>query len=236
MKAGRTLVALSAIVLTAQPARSQGREPWFTKSDAGVLAAGIASSAVLIGWDRQISDAFRESSLQGNRSVRGLMDVAGFSGDPGGAIFGAALWASGHFGNDRTRERLGLRAIEAIALSGAFTLGGKAILGRARPDQSPGLPRTFVLGRGFGNRSEFQAFPSGHATAAFAVASAIDAELDRIAPEHPRWIVPLLYSVAAANAVSRVYHDRHWASDVVMGSAIGFVGGRIVVRLRRDQR
>ena len=164
------------------------------------------------------------------------MDVAGFAGDPGAIIAGAGLWLSGRWSEDRTRKRLGLRSLEAVIVSGVLTGGGKAIAGRARPDQSPTMPRDFSFGRGFGDRSEFQSFPSGHATAAFAFASAIDAELNRIAPRHPAWIVPALYTVAAATALSRVYHDRHWTSDVVMGSAIGFVGGRVVVRRHGDRR
>jgi membrane-associated phospholipid phosphatase len=234
----RRAILIAAVLAATMPeaAEARQREAWFTKSDAGVLTAGVVSSAVLIGWDRQISSALRESTLQDNRGVRGLMDVARFTGDPGGTLASAALWASGRLGHDRVRERLGLRSLEAIVFSNVFTLGGKVLFGRARPDQSPGVPRDFVLGRGFGDRSEFQSFPSGHVTAAFAFASAIDAEVNRIAPTHPRWIVPLLYGAASATAVSRVYHDRHWSSDVVMGSVIGFVGGRLIVRWHGDRR
>jgi membrane-associated phospholipid phosphatase len=194
------------------------------------------TSLVMIGWDRQIAAAFRESSLQRNRAVNGYLDFAGFAGDPGSLIAGAGLWLNGRWGGNRTRERLGLRSLESVLLSGVFTGGIKAIAGRARPDQSPDRPRDFVLGRGFGDRSEFQSFPSGHSTAAFAFASAIDAELNRLAPEHPGWIVPTLYGIATSTAVSRVYHDRHWTSDVIMGSAIGFVAGRVVTRWHGDRR
>jgi membrane-associated phospholipid phosphatase len=224
------MVATQAI---AQPVE---RDSIFTARDATILGAGTIAALVTIGWDRQISSAFRESPLQRNQATRSAMDMAGFAGDPGAILAGAGLWLSGRWGNDRTRERLGLRSMEAVLLSGVFTGGIKAIAGRARPDQSPTMPRDLVIGRGFGDRSEFQSFPSGHATVAFAFASAIDAELNRIAPQHPGWIVPTLYGIAAATAVSRVYHDRHWASDVMLGSAIGFVGGRAVVRWHGDRR
>jgi membrane-associated phospholipid phosphatase len=225
-----------AVSTAAAQADSAGRERVVGIRDATILGGAAATSLMLIGWDRQISNSFRESSLQRNHGVRGVMDVVGVAGDPGSLLVGAGLWASGRFGGDRTRERLGLRAVEAIALSGMLTMGGKALFGRARPSEAPGAPRDFVAGRGFPDRSEFQSFPSGHATAAFAFASALDLELNRIAPEHPRWLVPLIYAVAAGTAVSRVYHDRHWASDVVMGSTIGFVSGRMVVRFHGDRR
>jgi membrane-associated phospholipid phosphatase len=230
------LVVLAVAAVGARPAAAQESERRFTRTDASVLATAMGASALLIGWDRQVSRSFRESTLQDNRGVRGVMDIAGLAGDPGGLVIGAGLWVNGKLADSRTRELLGARSVEAIVLSGLVTGAGKALFGRARPDHSPGGPRDFVLGRGVGDRSEFQSFPSGHATAAFAFASAIDAELDRLAPDHSGWIVPLLYGVASVTAVSRVYHDRHWASDVVLGSAIGFVGGRAVVRWHNDTR
>ena len=57
-------------------------------------------------------------------------------------------------------------------------------------------------------------FPSGHATAAFAVAT-MESEF------HPRE-APLWYAGAAAIADSRVVLHRHRWSDVVAGAALGF--------------
>ncbi|HST61860.1 MAG TPA: phosphatase PAP2 family protein, partial [Longimicrobium sp.] len=39
------------------------------------------------------------------------------------------------------------------------------------------------------------------------------------------------YGGAAAVAWSRVYEDKHWASDVTAGAIIGIVAGRGTVRL-----
>jgi membrane-associated phospholipid phosphatase len=47
-------------------------------------------------------------------------------------------------------------------------------------------------------------------------------------------VVPALYGVAALTGISRVFHDRHWASDVVMGGAIGYVTGRAITRWHAD--
>jgi hypothetical protein len=56
-------------------------------------------------------------------------------------------------------------------------------------------------------------FPSGHAAAAFAEATAI-------ASYYPRLRVPL-YAWATGVAASRVYLGRHYLTDVVVGSSLG---------------
>jgi membrane-associated phospholipid phosphatase len=128
---------------------------------------------------------------------------------------------------------IGLHATEAIVLSGAVTGALKFATGRARPRvaaMDPGEPGPdtdeFRPGRG---RGGFTSFPSGHTTAAFAAASAITAELRRSYPDIARVTGPLLYGGATVVGLSRMYDDKHWASDVVMGAVVGtFVGRRLV--------
>jgi membrane-associated phospholipid phosphatase len=46
-------------------------------------------------------------------------------------------------------------------------------------------------------------------------------------------IGPVLYGGAVAVGASRMYENRHWASDVIMGAAIGTFAGTKVVRYHR---
>ena len=116
-------------------------------------------------------------------------------------------------------------------MSGALTGVLKFVTGRARPRAATLEPDElgpdtdeFHLGRGLGG---FTSFPSGHTTAAFAAASAITSELQLSHPGTARVAGPLLYGGAALVGLSRVYDDKHWTSDVVMGAAIGtFIGRR----------
>ena len=47
------------------------------------------------------------------------------------------------------------------------------------------------------------------------------------------WVPVLSYTLAAGTAVSRLYDNKHWASDVVIGSALGFVTGRFMWKQSR---
>lgn len=66
------------------------------------------------------------------------------------------------------------------------------------------------------------AFPSGHASAAFATASIIERHLGY------RGAIPT-YAIAAYVAASRMHDNRHFLSDVIFGGALGIASGWTVV-------
>jgi len=220
---------------TAQP-DSTTRGAVVTGRDGTTLGIALLGSALLIGVDRSIADEVRGSALHRNDAVRGLMDGARTWGDPGVLVAGAGLWMTGTLTNNRREQLIGVRSLEAIIASEAITATVKVITGRARPGRSPANARDFVFARGIREGNDFESFPSGHATAAFAFAAAVDAEWARLSPTRPRWAAPVLYGVAALTGVSRIFHDAHWTSDVLMGSAIGYVTGHAVVRWHADRR
>lgn len=237
-RAGVAAMALAVAGATSIAAQSDTARhgPLMTRRDAGILGGATVASVVLIGSDLSIAKRVRASSLQRPGAARSVFDAGNAYGDPGVFIISAGLWGVGRLMHERTTERIGLRSLEAVFVSGAVTGALKALSGRARPDQSPTDARDFALARGLRDGSEFQSFPSGHATAAFAFAAVVDAEWARLSPTRPKWVAPVLYGMAALTAASRVYDDRHWASDVLLGSAIGFVSGRAVVRWHADRR
>ena len=89
--------------------------------------------------------------------------------------------------------------------------------------------RDWKFGSGFtsGNR---QSFPSGHATIAFAAASAATAEIHRLWPRYSWLGGTLLYGSASLVGLARMYHNQHWASDVVLGAGIGTLAGLKTMR------
>lgn len=216
-----------------RPARPE-REAVLVRADVRILAASLAGSIALIGADERIVRWTQASTLQASGPFRSTLDAASHMGGPAAILIGVGLWTTGTLAGSRTTALVGRRASEAIVLSGAVTSALKGISGRSRPDHPPARATNFALARGIRDGDGYDSFPSGHATVAFALASAIDAEWSRLSPSRPRWIAPALYVAATLTAASRVFDERHWASDVVLGSAIGFVGGRVIVRWRSD--
>ena len=104
----------------------------------------------------------------------------------------------------------------SIIAGGIVTPTIKFAVGRYRPSQTS---RTFRF-RPF---SGHQSFPSGHATQAFAIATVVASHYTAW------WEQTLSYGAAALVDVARVQQNRHFASDVVAGSAIGWAVGKAVV-------
>jgi membrane-associated phospholipid phosphatase len=120
-----------------------------------------------------------------------------------------------------------LHGTEAMVAATAVSSVLKVAVGRARPFMSnDGDPDEFRLSRS----SDFQSFPSGHTTAAFAFAAALTSESDTWWPHHHRLAGTALYGAASLVGLSRIYEDKHWASDVLAGAAIGTLSGVTVVR------
>lgn len=70
---------------------------------------------------------------------------------------------------------------------------------------------------------EYSSFPSGHSTAAFSMATVYALEY-----RSTIWVPVLAYALATGTAVSRLYDNKHWVSDVAIGSALGIVTGRFM--------
>ena len=124
--------------------------------------------------------------------------------------------------NDRAKITA-LKGVEAFLLAGIATQIIKHLTHRHRPYQDD--PPDPWMWEGPFQGFDYTSFPSGHATTAFAIATVIATSY-----QETIWVPILCYSLATGAALSRVYDNQHWASDVLIGSAIGFGIGKLVVR------
>jgi membrane-associated phospholipid phosphatase len=181
--------------------------------------------------DARLARALRSPAPQRSAFLQRSARVANAAGDPGAVVGSLALYVVGRLARNPTATTLGLHAGEAIVLGGTSTAVIKLLAGRQRPYVEAGDADDFAPGHGAHGARE--SFPSGHTTAAFALASAVSAELRRTHPAAARVATPLLYAGAASVGLARMYDDRHWASDVVLGAGLGTLAGTRVVAFSR---
>lgn len=180
------------------------------RSDAKwMIPSGIGLMA-LIATDRTTGDEIMESRAQLNAS-RGISYAGSVYGL--GAVAGS-FYLFGRKNNDYRARETGLLSAEALVDSVIVGSALKGISQRGRP----------MTGH---ERSEFfeggNSFPSGHSTQAWAVATVIANEY-----KHRRAVQVAAYGVATAVSVARFTGQKHYLSDVVAGSALGFAIGRYV--------
>ncbi|RYZ59050.1 MAG: phosphatase PAP2 family protein [Chitinophagaceae bacterium] len=126
-----------------------------------------------------------------------------------------------------------LLSVQAFITSGLLERTVKLIAGRQRPfiiSSPKGGPEPIFHGPVYVLRERREdrvgsSFPSGHTTAAFAVAT-VFAETYKEKP----WIPVVAYSTAGLVGLSRLTENKHWLTDVVAGAALGYVSGKLVVK------
>lgn len=217
--------------LAAAPIAAEAQR--LTAHDVVVAAGVILADAALMTADRRIAHAFQQPGLQADRfwhrSATGFSDLA----DPGAPIVAGGLYLAGVLTHHRSLAALGLHTGEAVVSSEVMTITLKGVAGRARPRVNVDTPHDFRFGRGFGN-DDYASFPSGAATAAFAIATVLSREARSAWPGAGEYVAPSGFGIATLVAVSRLYLNQHWASDVVAGAGIGALGGTLVNRYERD--
>lgn len=231
-----TLLSAGARLLCAQGApgdsvTSEGPPAAFSILETQRFAVVAAIGGLAYLGDQRARDAVRGAAPQGSAVLDGLTAFGNAWGQPGVVGLSLALWGGGLATERPTMAASGLRAVEAIAVSGTVTSLLKLAFGRARPYVSPDDPANFYpFGRAEMPDGGYTAMPSGHATAAFAFASAVTGEMRLRAPHHARTVGLLTYGAAVVTSYARMHDNRHWLSDVTVGAGIGTVTGWAITR------
>lgn len=174
-----------------------------------LLPLGLAAGGML-ATDTDVSQHLSHSPTRLRRSRQfsnaGVVSLAGTAG-------GLYLW--GRVRQDDRKKEAGLLAGEAMLNSLVVTSLLKSAAGRERP-----LAEHYRGAFGRGGTS----FPSEHAALAWAAASIM-------AHEYPGRLTKLLaYGLASAVSTSQISAKRHFPSDVLAGSAIGWFVGQQIYR------
>lgn len=176
------------------------------------LVPATAMSAILVGSDTAIESHLPKSANTVNLAVKASDAGMGALLGAGGGIF---LW--GQFTKDEHKRETGFLAGEAALDAYIDSSALKYIAGRERPYTGNDRGSFFQGG---------DSFPSSTSAVSWATASVI-------AHEYPGPLTKLLvYGVAGSVSAARIIGQKHWVSDSVLGSALGWYLGRQIYRAR----
>ncbi len=189
------------------------------KKDLLKLTLIVSGTTFIYLNDEKIKDYVQ--SIRGDFTNR-LSDYTTWFGD-GFIVFPAisSLYLTGYLFKYKKLKTASLSAIESALISGIFTTIIKASFHRHRPNT--GNPYNTFDGPSFTSKNN--SFPSGHTAVAFAIADSFS----KAYSGYP--VVPvLLYGLAGAVGFSRINDNKHWASDVFLGAAIGITVSRVIYK------
>lgn len=171
-----------------------------------LLAAGTGAM-LLADWEVR-------NMVQHNRSPFGesVAKVVEPFGNTYGLYLFPAMYAVGAITRQPKIASAGLTGAKALVISTAIYTVSKKLIRRNRPDVAHS---SWDYAAPFA-RQRYTSSPSGHSNTIFTAATTLALEFKDV-----KWVGPLAYTIATATAVSRIYHNRHWASDVVLGSLMG---------------
>jgi len=196
----------------------------FDTTDWLVTAGVVGATGLLIALDEEIQ-SFWQDSITGSTS-EDIFDVLNVFGETkyvvGGAVglyaVAEALDQTGVM-NARRAKATGLLTAQSVIIAQGITGSIKWLGGRDRPNETDS--RFDFKGPGNGDN---KAFPSGHATVAFALATTVS---EMYGPEYG-WVPWVVYPLATGTALSRIDRNKHWASDVFFGGLIGYAVAKTV--------
>lgn len=132
-----------------------------------------------------------------------------------------ATWAIATAIKDERLATTAMNSAKALICGAVLTESTKFIAGRSRPDMDRGSMHFDAFN---GKSNSAKSFPSGHAFVAWSV-------FTPFAQEYSKWI----YVIPAGVSLARIYRNRHWFSDVVLGGGIGYFAG-LYFHKRKNQK
>lgn len=192
----------------------------WTWRDWGWAGGAVSATALCLAADEPV-----QSWVQNNQSPMGDA-IATYVGEPLGNslyVIGGSLvvYATGKISKNEEVAQPGLTVFKATLIAGGAAGVLKFLTHRARPGEL--TPPDAFHWEGPSFSTDNLSFVSAHSATAFAMASSLSTYYS----EH-KWVAWVSYPLAATTAWSRVYHNKHWLSDVVGGAALGIFIGKTV--------
>ena len=187
--------------------------------DLALLGIATASSVALVTLDTRIANFMTDSGFQARHpGFKTAAYRASHVTETVLILTGGAVWGMARLNDDRGTADVAFHTTEAVFSTAMVIQVVRGALGRGRPyvvddengEKRNGDPREFKFLRGFTSYN-YRSWPSMHAMANFAVASALSQEMRVRDTPHRQVLAPALYAAAVMPSLARMYLDEQEA-------------------------
>lgn len=188
-----------------------------------ITYAGLAVM-LYFGSDLEVRE---EYGLEKKYNPIGLPKYFGYIGNlydkPGTLYFTAGLvgtlYGSAKIFNNAKLQETTVLMVKSLVITGLVTSVLKVAIGRERP-YVDGDPDEF---KPFSFDPDYMSMPSGHSSSIYAMMTVL-------AKQYDDWYIKIpAYVFAASVTAQRINTDKHWSSDILIGSTIGYFVGSLIV-------
>lgn len=184
-----------------------------------VLAVGAATAGLVIADQYDTRYFRRTTSLNSFNSAFSSTNTATAT-----VLAPIALGSVGYLFKDDYAKQTAFLSGEAALDGEIVDTVMKVVSDRSRPGAIP-VTGNFADSFTEGKSRLDGSFPSGHAVAAFSIATVVSRRYGR----RHRWVPLVAYGLSAAVGFSRITSSAHFPSDVFFGAAVGYGIGRFAV-------
>lgn len=200
--------------ITKQPANWEGND-WLK----------IVGVAGLTYGTMYLDEIIREISINNNNFSHSVPSEFGrIWGEPWlTSVFMGGFYFHGLATDNTANKKLGFEIAESGLYTGLITLIIKYSFGRERPrnNSNPFIFHPFSF-----QNNNFLSLNSGHTALAFSLSTVLANNTSN------DYLKVLFYSSAFMTALSRIYQNHHWLSDVILGGIIGYSVANFVTGLQ----
>jgi membrane-associated phospholipid phosphatase len=188
------------------------------------LVSLTGASVLAFSYDQQAQNAIGANPSYKDTATS-ISNIGSFFASGGE---GAAIYFLGLAKHNPKLAETGRLGSEAVLGSGTVVLVGKLLSNRDRPYEDDGKGHFWP--QGTSQWSWDSSFPSDHAAASMSLARVI-------AGEYPKWYVAApAYGFAEGVSAMRFLGKQHFASDIILGQAVGFLTGSYMLNHRAEYR
>lgn len=137
-----------------------------------------------------------------------------------------SIYLCGNINNDKQCKDAAIHGFETFLFTAFTTSIFKLSFHRHRPCETD--PPNSGIWDGPSFKRKYVSFPSGHTSSIFSIATLLASEY-----KGKPAVAVISYSIAGLTALSRIYENKHWFTDVLAGAVLGFVCGKFIYQLNK---